>query len=77
MGKIPVLILADGTTIPVPETILEYLELMRVTENYVTPPTTRLFTHFGPHWRDQAVVNSELARAREGLGYLDRCICGS
>jgi glutathione S-transferase len=91
MGKIPLLVLDDGSSLPESETILEYLEdayperplrpvaparrafmrtAIRVTENYVTPPTVRLFPHLNPAARDVAVVADEVARLRTGLKYL-------
>jgi glutathione S-transferase len=97
MGKIPLLVLADGTGIPESETILEYLEdqfptpslrpadpvararmrtIIRVTENYLTPPTARLFPHLDPTTRDTATVAREIGRVQEGLGYLARYLSG-
>ena len=92
IGKIPLLVLDDGSTVPESETILEYLEdayperplrptdplrrarmrtVIRVTENYVTPPMVRLFPHLDPASRVQAVVDDELARLQAGLKYLE------
>ena len=91
MGKIPLLVLDDGSALPESETILEYLEdaypdrplrpveptrrafmrtAIRVTENYVTPPTVRLFPHLNPGTRNSAVVAEEIARLKTGLKYL-------
>ena len=95
MGRIPVMVLNDGTVIPESETIMEYLEdafpqrplmpaeatdrarvrtLTRVTDNYVTPPTTRLFAHLDPAQRDAQIVADELQRMRTGLAYLEHFI---
>ena len=95
MGKLPLLVLDDGTRIPESETILEYLEdahptvplrpadpqaralmrtIVRVTENYVTPPMFRLFTQLNPATRDVTVVTAEIERMQQGLGYLQRFI---
>ena len=92
MGKIPLLVLDDGSTVPESDAILEYLEdayperslrpvdpvrralmriAIRVTENYVTPPTARLFPHLDPVGRLPDVVAEEVARLKTGLKYLD------
>jgi len=104
MGKLPVLVLSDGTVIPESEAILNYLEdaypgvplqpesakdrapmhiAIRVLENYVTAPTTRLFPHLDPTTRNAAIVSDALNQMREGLGYLSHYVadavyaCGS
>src|SRR5665213_1282784 len=95
MGKIPVLILDDGTAIVESETILEYLDdayperplrpakpsdraqmrtIVRVTENYVTPPTARLFPHLDPVTRDAATVETEVLHMRAGLACLNHFV---
>jgi glutathione S-transferase len=95
MGKIPLLVLEDDSTVPESETILEYLEdahperslrpvdpvrcalmriAIRVTENYVTPPTVRLFPHLDPDARHPDVVAEEVARLKTGLKYLDHYV---
>ena len=43
---------------------------IRVTENYVTPPTVRLFPHLNPDARNSAVVAEEIAHLKTGLKYL-------
>jgi glutathione S-transferase len=95
MGKIPLLMLDDGSSVPESEAILEYLEdayperalrpvaperrafmrtAIRVNENYVTPPTVRLFPHLNPATRDPAVVADEVARLKTGLQYLSHYV---
>ena len=95
MGKIPVLVLDDGTCIPESETILEYLEdaypavalrpadpkerarmrtIIRVLENYISPPMFRLFAHLNPATRDVTVVAAETARVKQGLEYLEHYV---
>ena len=92
MGRIPVLLLDDGTVIPESETILQYLEdeypqpslmpsspteralvrtMIRVTDNYITPPTARLFAHLDPALRNSQTVADELERVSVGLRYLE------
>jgi glutathione S-transferase len=43
---------------------------IRVTDNYLTPPTTRLFSHLDPATRDASVVAQELAHVATALGFL-------
>jgi glutathione S-transferase len=95
MGKIPLLVLDDGSRLPESETILEFLEdayperplrppepvrrafmrtAMRVTDNYVTPPTLRLFPHLNPDARNAAVVADESERLKTGLKYLNHYV---
>lgn len=95
MGKIPVLILADGAAIVESETILDYLDdayperplrpsspidrarvrtVIRVTDNYVTPPTVRLYPHLDPGSRVDAAVAAEIRHMREGLAHLEHFV---
>jgi len=47
---------------------------IRVTDNYLTPPTTRLFAHLDPSTRDAAVAASELAHVSTALGFLSHYV---
>jgi glutathione S-transferase len=97
MGKVPTLVLDDGTAIPESETIVEYLEdafpqkplrpatpeaaakarlVARVAELYVWPHMGGLFAHMNPKTRDQAVVDANMARIREGLAHLETFMGG-
>jgi glutathione S-transferase len=51
--------------------------LIRVTDNYITPPTARLFPHLDPSHRDAAVVTDEIKRMGDGLKYLDHYLPNS
>jgi glutathione S-transferase len=51
--------------------------LIRVTDNYITPPTARLFPHLDPSRRDAAVVTDELKRMGDGIRYLDHYLPNS
>jgi glutathione S-transferase len=93
LGRLPVLVLDDGTVVPESETIIEYLEdayplpalrpespkeracvrlLARITECYVTAPMFMLFPQLASQARDVALVESQLARLDQGLGFLSR-----
>ena len=51
--------------------------LIRVTDNYLTPPTARLFPHLDPAHRNATVVTDELKRMGDGLKYLDYYLSNS
>jgi glutathione S-transferase len=97
MGKVPVLVLDDGSTLPESETIVEYLEdrfpqtplrpatpeaaararlVARVAELYVWPHLGGLFAHMNPQTRDQAVVDANMTKIREGLAHVDAFLDG-
>ena len=44
--------------------------IIRITDNYVLVPVSRLFTQFDPRTRDQQLVDRELGYWRAGLGWL-------
>jgi glutathione S-transferase len=44
---------------------------IRVTDNYITPPTTRLFPHLDPTQRNPQIVADEMERVNAGLRYLE------
>jgi glutathione S-transferase len=44
--------------------------IIRVTDTYVMVPVSRLFAHVDPLYRDERIVGEEVARWREGLGWL-------
>jgi len=48
--------------------------VIRVLDNYVSPPLIRLFSHLDPHKRVAVLANVECEKLRDGLGYLDRYV---
>ena len=97
IGKVPALVLDDGTAIPESDTIVEFLAdafpaaglrprtapdiararlLARIMELYVMTPAGALFGQFDPQSRNQAAVDTAIAKTAEGLSYLDLFMTG-